>query len=341
MTAIRHKYICYFLIAQAAGIIVACGSACRAQQVSASVSSNLEQTAGTSSTRRSSSPYSGPIALPDDFNKLLLDTGYSLELEVFGAPEMNCSLRVDDAGNVVVPLVGAIHVEGDTLRQAEKAIADELVAKQIINSPNVSLRISAFAARTVTISGEVQSPGKLQLLAPRPLLTVLADAGGETAAAGGQIEIHHTPAGEAEQIVQVVYTPGKSSTEAEKALVSPGDTVYVPRAGVIYVLGAVNRPGGYLMINGGALDLPQAVALAMGVSPIGSTKSVVVVRKRDGRIDEYHLRLDEMQRGSIETFALTDGDMVYVPTNKVKSMLINSSTVLSAAASASIVSVMK
>lgn len=336
MIAIRHKYICYFLIAQAGSIL-----ACAAQQISPTVSSNLEQTAGTTSTRRSSSPSSGPIALPDDFTKLRLDTGYSLELEIFGAPEMSCSLRVDDEGNVFVPLVGAVHVAGDTLRQAEKAIADELVAKQMINSPNVNLRISAFAARTVTVSGEVQSPGKLQLLAPRPLLAVLADAGGETGAAGGHVEIHHARPGEPEQIVQVVYAPGKSSTEAESALVSPGDTVYVPRAGVIYVLGAVNRPGGYLMVNGGTLDLPQAVALAMGLSPIGSSKSVVVVRKHDGRIDEYHLRLDEMQRGRIETFALTDGDMVYIPANKVKSMLINSSSVLSAAASASIVSVVK
>jgi len=139
----------------------------------------------------------------------------------------------------------------------------------------------------------------------------------------------------------VNYAPGKSSADAEKALVSPGDTVYVPRAGVIYVLGAVNRPGGYLMANGGMLDLPQAVALALGVSPVGSSKSVVVVRKRDGRIDEYHLRLDEMQRGKLETFALTDGDMVYIPTNKVKSVLINSSSVLSAAASATIVSTIK
>jgi len=215
------------------------------------------------------------------------------------------------------------------------------VAKEMLNSPNVHLRISAFAAGTVTVSGEVQSPGKLQVLAPRSLLAILADAGGETAAAGGHVEIHHTQPGGPEQIVQVAYAPGKNSAEAEKALVSPGDTVYVPRAGVIYVLGAVNRPGGYLMVNGGTLDLPQAVALAMGVSPIGSSKSVVIVRKRDGQIGEYHLRLDEMQRGKAETFALTDGDMVYVPTSKVKSALVNSSSVLSAAASATIVSTLK
>jgi polysaccharide biosynthesis/export protein len=340
MATISHKYIHYFLTAQTCGLLVF-GSLCRAQQVSPAISSNLEQTAGTTSTRRSLSPSAGPAALPDDFSKLRLDAGYQLELEVFGAPEMSSSLRVDDDGNVIVPLIGAVHVAGDTLRDAEKAIAHELVAKEMINSPNVHLRISAFAVGTITVSGEVQSPGKLQLLAPRALLAVLADAGGETAAAGGHVEIHHTLPGGTEQIVQVGYAPGKNSKDAEKALVSPGDTVYVPRAGVIYVLGAVNRPGGYLMVNGGALDLPQAVALAMGVSPVGSSKSVVVVRKRDGQIGEYHLRLDEMQRGKAEIFALTDGDMVYVPTSKVKSTLINSSSVLSAAASASIVSTMK
>lgn len=340
MATISRRYVCCLLIAQA-GCLLVIGSACKAQQVSPMVSSNLEQTAATTSTRRSVSPNSGPIALPNDFTKLLLDTGYSVDLEIFGAPEMSCSLRVDDEGNVFVPLVGKIHVAGDTLRQAEKAIADELLAKQMINSPNVRLRISAFPASTVTISGEVQSPGKLQLLAPSPLLAVLADAGGETTAAGGHVEIHHSHPGEPEQIIQVAYAPGKSSTDAENALVFPGDTVYVPRAGVIYVLGAVNRPGGYLMVNGGTLDLPQAVALAMGVSPVGSSKSVVVVRRHDGRIDEFHMRLDAMQRGKIETFALTDGDMIYIPTSKVKSALINSSAVLSAAASSTIVSVVK
>jgi polysaccharide biosynthesis/export protein len=331
-----RKKIHYLLLAQI--ILLSSGTFSRAQLASPTINSNLEQTAGTTSTRRSLTPNSGPAALPDDFAKLRLDTGYQLELEVFGAPEMSCSLRVDDDGNVNVPLIGAVHVAGATLRDAEKAIAHELVAKEILNAPNVHLKISAFSASTVTVSGEVQSPGKLQLLAPRTLLAVLADAGGETTAAGGHVEIHHPQSRGTEQVVQVAYAPGQNSAEAEKALVSPGDTVYVPRAGVIYVLGSVNRPGGYLMVNGGTLNLPQAVALALGVSPVGSSKSVVVVRKQDGRISEYRLRLDEMQRGKTETFMLTDGDMVYVPSSKVKSALINSSSVLSAAASAAIVS---
>jgi polysaccharide biosynthesis/export protein len=338
MATSSRKNIPYLLIAKV--VFLACGLPTRAQQASPAINSNLEQTAGTTSTRRSLSPGTGPAALPDDFAKLRLDTGYQLELEVFGVPEMSCSLRVDDDGNVNVPLIGIVHVAGDTLRDAEKAIAHELVAKEMFNAPNVHLNISAFAASTVTVSGEVQSPGKLQLLAPRTLLAVLADAGGETTAAGGHVEVHHRQPGGTEQVVQVIYAPGQNSAEAEKALVSPGDTVYVPRAGVIYILGSVNRPGGYLMVNGGTLDLPQAIALALGVSPVGSSKSIVVVRKEDGQVRQYHLRLDKMQDGKAETFALTDGDMVYVPTNKVKSALINSSSVISSAASAAIISTM-
>jgi polysaccharide biosynthesis/export protein len=334
-----HKWIRNLLLAEAS-VLLAYSSLCSAQQVSPAISSNLEQTAGTTSTRRSLTSTGGPAALPDDFAKLRLGTGYQLEFEVFGASEMNSLLTVDDDGNVIVPLIGAVHVAGDTLREAEKSIAHELVAKEIINSPTVHLKISAFAAGSVTVSGEVQSPGKVQLLAPRSLLSVLAEAGGETTAAGGHVEIHRSLPGATEQVVEVSYAPGKDPREAEKTLVLPGDTVYIPRAGVIYVLGSVNRPGGYLMVNGGTLSLPQAVALAMGISPVGSSKSVIVVRKQDGQIHEYRLRLDEMQRGKVETFALTDGDMVYVPSSKVKSALINSSAVMSAAASAAIVSSM-
>src|SRR5215469_8285203 len=225
MATISRKCTHTLLITQACILLIS-GTLCDAQQVSPAISSNLEQTAGTTSTRRSLNPSVGPTALPEDFTKLRLDTGYQLELEVYGAPEMSCSLRVDDDGNVNVPVIGPVHVVGDTLHEAEKGIAHELVAKEMINSPNVHIKISAFAAGTITVSGEVQSPGKLQLLAPRTLLAVLAEAGGETTAAGGQVEIHHTQGG-IEQIVRVAYAPGKDSAEAEKALVSPGDTVYV------------------------------------------------------------------------------------------------------------------
>src|SRR5215469_14928432 len=83
MVTISRRCICTLLIAPATTLLTF-GSMCRAQQVSPSISSNLEQTAGTTSTRRSLSQSAGPSILPDDFAKLRLDIGYQLELEVFG-----------------------------------------------------------------------------------------------------------------------------------------------------------------------------------------------------------------------------------------------------------------
>jgi len=259
------------------------------------------------------------MALPDDFAKLRLDTGYLLELEGLwrARDEPVAASRRRRQRNRALDRCGSRCRRHTTRgREGNRAGARGQRDDQLSKCKSHDQRICAPCGDSLRRG---QSPGKIQMLAPRPLLAVLADAGGETMAAGGHVEIHHAQPGGIEQITQVVYAPGKNSADAEKALVSPGDTVHVPRAGVIYVLGAVNRPGGYLMVNGGTLDLPQAVALAMGVSPVGSSKSVVVVRKRDGQIGEIHLRLDEMQRGKAEVFALTDGDMVYVPTNKIKS----------------------
>src|SRR6516165_5816091 len=105
MATILRKCIYPLLIAQATALLVF-GPFCGAQQVSPAISSNLEQTAGTTSTRRSLSANSGPAVLPDDFAKLHLDTGYQLEMEVFGAQDTNSSLRVDEDGNVIVPFIG-------------------------------------------------------------------------------------------------------------------------------------------------------------------------------------------------------------------------------------------
>jgi polysaccharide export outer membrane protein len=134
-----------------------------------------------------------------------------------------------------------------------------------------------------------------------------------------------------------MYIAGKDPVEAKAAIVSPGDSVYVQRAGVVYVLGAVGRPGGYLMVNGGKLTVPQAIALAQGTTIVASNKEVLIVRKRDGQITRLVTSLKEQETGRLAVVALTDGDMLYVPTSKIKAALVNSSAVISSAASAGIV----
>jgi polysaccharide export outer membrane protein len=311
------------------------GTAC-AQQ-GAAVPSSLDQSAQvTSRGPRTPAGSAGPIALPDDFTKVRLASGDVLQLEIFDAPEMTQRLSVDDMGDLDVPLAGRIHVDGDTLREAEQKIAGALVSKQMMNAPVVTLEITAFVPHSVLVAGEVQQPGKIQALAPRPLLDVIASAGGVTTAAGGDIEIHHPKPDSTEDVRHIPYANGKEPMEAQAALVYPGDSVFVRRAGVIYVLGAVYRPGGYLMVNGGELTVTQAISLASGTTPVAATSGTIIVRKQGNALVQLHPELSKAQRGELVPMALLDGDMVYVPNSKLKSALINSSTVLSSAASAGI-----
>jgi polysaccharide biosynthesis/export protein len=301
------------------------------------VESSLEQTAGI--TSRGVQPASAPgtlTALPEDISKLRLVPGLVVQMSVFGAPEMTQTLTVDDTGDVAVPLAGPVHVEGDTLRQAEATIARALVDKQMINDAEVSLQLMAYLPRSVVVAGEVQQPGRIQLLAPRPLLDVLASAGGVTTAAGGDIELRHPVPGSQDEVSHIPYANGKEPTAAESALVYPGDSIFVRRAGVIYVLGAVVRPGGYLMVNAGKLSLPQAIAAANGTTPVASLNRTIIIRRQGDKLVRLQLDLNKEQRGDASPLPLQDGDMVFVPTSKVKSALINSSAVLSSAASAAI-----
>ncbi len=308
-------------------------------QTSAVLNSNVEQTIGTSSRGHSAvSSTGGPTALPDDYSQLRLEPSSELSFDVFGVPELSELLNVDEVGNLMVPLIGNVYVAGSTLREAETQIGKLLVERQMLVAPIVSLKLVAYAKQSVTVAGEVQAPGKVQLLGPRPVLDVIAQAGGETTAAGGEVEIRHSENGAPESVQMIEYAIGKDPTAAQKAMVYPGDHIYVRRAGVVYVLGAVSRPGGYLMVNGGKLTVPQAIALALGTTQVASNKEAVIVQMRDGNIVKTAVPLKDQQTGNAALTYLADGDMLYIPTSKIKAALVNSQNVISAAASAGIIS---
>lgn len=316
-----------------------CLSGAGVAQVGLSVPSSLDQTASITSNHGShqiAAGNAGPVALPEDFGRLRLAPGYMLDMSVFGAPEMAQNMVVDDSGDIDVPLAGLVRVDGDTLREAEKVVAQALIDKHMMNAPQVTLSISQYAPHAVLVAGEVQQPGKVQLLAPRPLLDVLASVGGVTTAAGGDIEIHHPSPTGGDNVKHVPYANGAEPTDAQNTLVFPGDTVFVRRAGVIYVLGSVNHPGGYLMVNGGNLNVAQAIAIAGGTTIVASVGHTLIVRKSNGALIQLHPQMNKAQSGEVVPEPLQDGDMVYVPTSHLKAALVDSSAVLSSAASAAV-----
>lgn len=281
--------------------------------------------------RREAAP--SAMAAPEDLSKVRLGPDFVLQMDLYDTPEMDSTLRVDEAGNVSVPLVGRVHLGGDTIVEAQDAIAKALRDGEILKAPQVALNVVQFAPLYVTILGEVQAPGRIPLLAPRSLDEVLAEAGGETSAAGSRIQIRHAGT---TSTVEVHYTAGKESKDLGVTQVSPGDTVIVPRAGAVYVMGSVSRPGAYLMVNGGSLNLLEAISLAEGTTLRASVSSVEILRPNGEGYTRMRVPLKKMQRGEVNPTPLLANDIVYVPVSGAKSAFIDGTAIISAAATSSI-----
>jgi polysaccharide biosynthesis/export protein len=278
----------------------------------------------------------GLTAVPEDFSKLKIQPGFQIDAQVFDEPDLSGQFRVGPDGNIVMPLIGPVHVAGHTLSEAEQAVQDSFKSAQILKNPQVTLDITQYAPTMVAVLGEVNNPGRLQMLAPHSLLDVLSFAGGETQMAGENVEVRHEENGE---VTTTTYHYGRDSngeTIAE-VMVHDGDTVIVPRAGIVYVLGQVTRPGGFLMQEDGKLDAAQAISMAMGTTLIASTKHILIIRRKpDGTYVQFEVSYNDIVHGKATPPQLQPQDIVYVPNSKIKTALTDVQSILTAATTATI-----
>lgn len=278
---------------------------------------------------------SGLAAVPADFAQLKLAPGFLLSLNVLDDPDFVGAFRIDEQGDIAVPVLGTLHVAGETVSEARVNIQKMLLEKKILKDPQVDLSILEYSAPEVTIIGEVATPGKYPLLVPRKLVDVLAIAGGTTITAGNEVQITRGSADT--EPVFVHFSKATNPKAVEDVLVYPGDTVQVKRAGIVYVLGAVTRPGGYVMQEEGTLTVLQAISLANGTTLPASTGSVHLLRRNaDGAEVDIALPLNRISHGKTADIQLHATDVLYVPTNKLKATVINGGQLLAAMASAAI-----
>jgi polysaccharide biosynthesis/export protein len=148
------------------------------------------------------------------------------------------------------------------------------------------------------------------------------------------IEISHT-SGVSPDKELITYSRANKDSALSSIVVLPGDIVTVRRAGIVYVLGSVNRPGGYVMQEDGELNLLQAISLAYGTNIQAAVGSMRLVRKLpDGQVQEMDVRYRDVVKGKIPPPKLQAEDVVYVPVSKMKTVL--SAGLTSSAASAMI-----
>ena len=260
------------------------------------------------------------MSVPEDFASLKLAPGFLLNVTVYDEADFSGPTRVDNEGNIHIAFLKPIHVAGDTVAQAKEVIEKAFVDQGILKHPQVNIDVQQFATTTATVMGEVQTPGKVELLKPHSLLDVIGMTGGETAMAGNVIELKRADGDPPSKSYH--YSRGGDAAEIRDVMVHPGDTVIVKRAGIVYVLGAVNRPGGYTMQEQGELNVAQAISLAKGLTLQAKVGGLRVVQKQaDGKMVEIPVSYKKIMDGKQQPMNLEAGDIVYVPVSRVKTVL--------------------
>jgi polysaccharide biosynthesis/export protein len=274
---------------------------------------------GSSANRAAlASQGAGPVVLPRDFSQIRIEPGDLLSVNVYDTPELSDAYRVDPSGDLTLPLCGKVKVQGLTATEAARLLETTLRDGQVLVRPQVNVDVQQYAGQYVTVLGEVSSPGRVTVIAPTKLSEILAQVGGLTSVAGTRIKIRHGVDDGAPE-TEAPYSRSESNQQTGSILIRPGDTVLVPRAGIVYVLGAVSRPGGYLMQEDGKLNVAEALALSGGTLLMAKTNGLRVVRRNaDGTVLDFALSYDGIAKGTQTPLELQAQDIVYVPISKAK-----------------------
>lgn len=242
------------------------------------------------------------------------------------------TFRIDANGELALPVVGTIHAGGRTIEVVQNDIKTHLGS--ILQSPDVVLNVTEFVSQPVSVLGAVMQPGIRQLQGRKTLFEVLSLSGGLRPDAGTTVEI--TRAMNMSPLLvpnAMTSTTGQFSVatlklknvmnaSAENIVVMPGDTVFVPKADVVYAVGSVTKPGGYTIGEDGFLSALQMVSLAGGVERTAATDKAKILRLVPGTSasrKEIAINIKRLMAGKIPDIPLQANDILFVPNSGAKS----------------------
>jgi polysaccharide biosynthesis/export protein len=254
----------------------------------------------------------------EDVPEAKIGTGDLLHVSVFGAPDFDREVRVNSAGEVALPLLGALKVSGLTISEAKAQLEARLKDGGLFRDPQVSVVQKEYANQSVTILGEVQKPGIYPLLGARTLFDVISAAGGTTPAAGKTITINRRNQLQQPEKVELSYEPEAAAKTNVK--VFPGDSIMVSKAGIVYVVGDVRQPSGIVM-NNSEMTVLQALALARGPNRTANLPSAKLIRASSQGREQIPISITAIMEAKAPDPKLQPNDIIFVPYSKEKAAL--------------------
>jgi polysaccharide export outer membrane protein len=254
-----------------------------------------------------------------------------LEIGVFDTPELAGKVRVNSQGEITLPLIGIIDVGGLSPEEVQDVVACRLKQQDFVKNPQVYVFVTEYASQVVYVTGEVVRPGPYPLMGSHRLLDFISAAGGFAPRAGKTVTLLVRGDSEHPRILEL----GSSGKDSNPEL-SAGDSISVAQMGLIYVLGEVRRPGGFLLNREDSLTVMQSLALAEGILPTAAKSSAKLIRTTAKGRDEIPLNLEAILKSRTRDFAMQDNDILFVPGSTAKGIWKGLQNVFPAATSATI-----
>jgi polysaccharide biosynthesis/export protein len=233
-----------------------------------------------------------------------------LTIAVFDQADLGGKYAVELDGSFTFPLIGRVKAGGMTIRDFESELKARL-ADGFFKNPQVTVAIEQYRSQRIFVTGEVRNPGSYALTGDMTLIEALAKAGSTTPSASDEVVLVRGEKG-----VEQAATPAdgrdtrrinlknlqSGAAAVENLALRDGDTIFVAKAELTYVLGQVKNPGSYPIRSD--TTVLQALSLAGGVTPTGAMNRTRIIRAGGDGKNEIKAKLTDI---------VQPGDTIMVP----------------------------
>ena len=268
--------------------------------------------AGTHAFAQAAAPAPATPAQAQVHTDYLVGPQDVLNVRIYGEEKLSGRIRIDNDGSFPFEFLGRVKAEGMTTAEIE-ALLVKALGDGYLRNPQVSVEVVEYRSQSVFVTGEVRAPNKYSLPGNSTLMDLLTLAGSVTPNAGSWVQITHArkPGESTGSSASAPYDLRVNlrdiqTGKAQNIKMKDGDTIFVPKAERVWVVGQVRNPQGVVYEEG--MTVFEAIAAAGGITEKGSNNRIEIVRIENGQ----RKSLDAKQ-----TDVLKPGDQVNVRTRRL------------------------
>jgi len=239
---------------------------------------------------------------------------------------------IDLRGDLILPRIGAVHAAGLTIEELEVLVCQRY--RDYLRNPIVSISVFEFHSQPVTIIGAVAAPGIHQVRGSRTLFELISESGGLRTDAGSNIIVTRRaengplplkgntldPSGNFYAAQVDIHAVMDAHSPEDNIAIKANDVISVPKAEMVYVLGSVKKPGGYVLSEKSNFTVMEVLSMAEGLDKDAGGKKAKILRPNPVTRTRSEIPIDvaQLMKGKGTDTALYANDILFVPVSRSK-----------------------